>query len=116
MGEQNKTTAKTYQVKLTLNAPQNINEITGYIAFINHQPLNAFKVGDALFATIYRIAANPLVFRQCEEIPTKGKIYRKAICYSWCIVYRIKASEIVILGVIHGSRRPFKIRKLRKIK
>ena len=31
---------------------QSIDEITGYIAFINQQPLNAIKVGDALFAAI----------------------------------------------------------------
>ena len=116
MGGQKKATAKTYPVKLTVNAIQNIDEITGYIAFINHQPLNAIKVGDALFAAIERISANPFVFRECEEIPTKGKIYRKAICYSWCIVFRIIQEEVVILGIIHGSRRPFKIRKLRKIK
>lgn len=65
MGEQKKTTAKTYAVKVSLNALQNIDEITGYIAFINQQPLNAIKVGDALFATIDRIAANPFLFRQC---------------------------------------------------
>ena len=116
MGEQKKTTAKTYAVKVSLNALQNIDEITGYIAFINQQPLNAIKVGDALLATIDRIAANPFLFRQCEEIPTKGKIYRKAICYSWSVIYRIKTNDIIILGIIHGSRRPFRIKKLRKIK
>ncbi len=116
MGEQKKATAKTYKVRVTANALQNIDEITGYIAFINQQPLNAIKVGDALFEAIDRITLNPLSFRQCEEIPTKTKIYRRALCYSWSIIYRVKADEIVVLGIIHGSRRPVRVRKLRKIK
>lgn len=41
MGKQEKTTTKTYEVRITTQALQNIDEITGYIAFINHQPLNA---------------------------------------------------------------------------
>jgi hypothetical protein len=52
MGEEKKTITKVYQVSVSLNALQNIDEITGYIAFINQQPIYAIKVGDELFATI----------------------------------------------------------------
>ena len=52
MGKQKKTANKAYQVSLSTVALQNIDEITGYIAFINHQPLNAIKLGDAIFKTI----------------------------------------------------------------
>ena len=65
MGTEKKATAKTYKVRITATALQNINEITGYITFINQQPLNAIKVGDAIFETIDRIALNPFAFRQC---------------------------------------------------
>src|ERR1700748_1353730 len=116
MGRQEKTTPKTYQIRVSVNALQNIEEITGYIAFINQQPLNAIKVGDALFKVIDRIAANPLAFRECEELPTKARIYRRALCYSWQIIYRIKTEQIVVLGIIHSSRRPSRIKALRKIK
>lgn len=116
MGRPEKTTSTTYQVRISVNALQNIEEITGYIAFVNQQPLNAIKVGDALFKTIDRIAINPLAFRECEELPTKTKMYRRSVCYSWLIIYRIKGLQIVILGVIHSSRRPAKRKALRKIK
>lgn len=116
MGKQKKTTAKTYQVRITQNALQNLDEITGYIAFINHQPQNAIKVGDELFTTIDRIAANPVSFRECVELPTKTKMYRRAVCYSWSIIYRIRNTEVVILGIVHHSRRPARISKLRKVK
>jgi len=116
MGNTKEKTPKTYSLRVTDNALQNINDITGYIAYIKHQPLNAIRVGDKILKTIVRIDKNPLAFRECEEIPTKNKIYRKAVCLSWLIIYKIKPTEIVILGIIHGSRRPTKIRSFRKIK
>jgi plasmid stabilization system protein ParE len=116
MGWQKKTTSKAYPVRITLNALQNIDEITGYIAFIKQQPLNAIKVGDDLFATMDKIAAAPFAYRECEEIPTKTKIYRRAVCHSWSVIYRINKDEIVVLGIIHHSRRPSKTKKLKKIK
>ncbi len=116
MGNTKEKAPKTYSLRVTENALQNIDDITGYIAYIKHQPLNAIRVGDKIFDTIDRIELNPLAFKECEEIPTKTKIYRKAVCMSWNIIYKIKASEIVILGIIHGSRKPSKIKKLKKVK
>ena len=116
MGGTKEKAPKAYSLRISENALQNIDEITGYIAYIRHQPQNAIRVGDKIFETIDRIEKNPLAFRECEEIPTKTRIYRKAVCMSWNIIYKISSSEIIILGIIHGSRRPSKIRKLRKIK
>lgn len=116
MGNTKEKAPKAYSIRVTENALQNVDDITGYIAYIKHQPLNAIRVGDKIFETIDRIEQNPLAFRECEEIPTKTKMYRKAVCMSWNIIYKIKASEIIVLGVIHGSRRASKVRKLRKVK
>jgi plasmid stabilization system protein ParE len=116
MVRKKKTTATTIEVRLSQNALQNIDEITGYIAFINHQPSNAIKVGDAILETIDGIAANPFAFRECEEMPTKTKIYRRAVCYSWSIIYKITGNVILILGIIHQSRKPAATKKLRKVK
>jgi hypothetical protein len=41
MGNTKEKAAKTYSLRVTENALQNIDDITGYIAFIKHQPLNA---------------------------------------------------------------------------
>jgi plasmid stabilization system protein ParE len=107
-------TPKSYSIKITEFALQNIDDITGYIAFIKHQPLNAIRVGDKIFQTIERIGAAPHAFRECEEIKTKAKMYRKAVCMSWLIIYKLKETEVTILGIIHGSRTSSRIRKLRK--
>ena len=77
---------------------------------------NRHPVGDKIFQTIDRIEKNPLAFRECWEIPTKTKVYRQAVCMSWLIIYRVKGAQIVILGIIHSSRKPSRIRSLKKIK
>ena len=114
MGNTKEKTSKAYSLIITNYALQNINDITEYIAYIKLQPLNAIRVGDKLFETIDRIGQNPLIFKECEAIPTKTKIYRKAICMSWHIIFKIKATKVIVLGIIHSSRRVSNIRKLRK--
>lgn len=116
MGNTKEKTPKPYPVRVSDNALQNVDDITGYIAYINHQPLNAIRVGDAIYDTIDRIGENPFAYRECDEMPTKNKIYRKAVCQSWLIIYRIKPTEVVIIGILYASRRASKIRGLRKIK
>lgn len=61
MGKTEKEHSKAYSLRITQNALQNIKEITGYIAYINHQPNNAIKVGDKIFKTIDRIHMNPCI-------------------------------------------------------
>ena len=109
MGGQKKTIATAFKINISNNAVLNIDEVTGYIAFVNHQPISAITIGDAIFDTIERIKKNPFAFKECEEIPTKNKIYRKATCHSWYIIYKINGTDILILGIIHASRKPSKI-------
>ena len=116
MAEKKKPTPQAYEVRISNSALINIDEITGFIAFIKQQPFNATKVGDTLFETIEMIGRYPLAYKECKEIPTKSKMYRSANCLSWQIIFRIKENKVLILGVIHHSRRPSNIRKLRIIK
>ncbi|HER41239.1 MAG TPA: type II toxin-antitoxin system RelE/ParE family toxin [Salinimicrobium catena] len=116
MGHSEEKAPEAYSLRISDNALQNIDDITGYIAYIKHQPLTAIRVGDKIFQTIDHIEKNPLAFRECWEIPTKTKIYRQAVCMSWLIIYKVKAFQIDILGIIHTSRKPSRIRSLRKIK
>lgn len=52
MEPEKKRANQNLPLRLSLNADINIAEITGYISFIQHQPLNAIKVGDGIFAVI----------------------------------------------------------------
>jgi plasmid stabilization system protein ParE len=116
MGRSEGKTAKTDSLRLTEHAYQNISQITGYIAFVKHEPYNAIHVGEVIFKTIDRIANNPFAFPECQELPTRNKIYRKAICMSWLIIFKVKPSEIIILGIIHQHRKPSRIRSVGRIK
>ncbi len=116
MGKKKKSNNKTLDVRVTTDAFENINEIIRYIAIVNKQPLNAIKIGDLLFKTIDRIAQNPFAFRECELIPTKTKIYREAVCLSWKIIFKITVNDIIVLGILHGARKPSKFKALRKVK
>ena len=107
---------ETYQIRLTRQTQRSINQIVGYIAHIMHEPQNAIRVGNEIFLTIERIGKNPFIFRECEEMQTENKIYRKAVCLSWLIIYRINNGEVLILDILHGSRNPQRIKRLDKIK
>ncbi len=58
-----------------------MDEITSYIAFVNQQPGNAVKVGDAILETFVRIEQSPLAYKECEEIlPRQKFIVRQSVC------------------------------------
>lgn len=116
MGKAKQKITKRREVRVSSNAYQNIYEITHYIAIEKQQPLNAVKVSNAIYATMEHLGENPFAFKEYEELPTKTKIYRKAICLSWLIIYKITVTEIIILGVIHQAKNPSKIEALRKVK
>jgi len=54
MGRSKEEASKDYSLSITEHASNNIDHITGYIAFIRHEPLNALRLGDAIFKTIDR--------------------------------------------------------------
>ncbi len=95
MDKPTRKAATTYQIRLSENAVKNIDEITGYIAFINHQPLNAIKVGDAFFKAFSKIEKYPHIYKECSLIPTKSKMYRQKSCFKWYIIYKIVPPQII---------------------
>jgi hypothetical protein len=52
MGRTKEEASKAYSLRVTDHALQNIDNITGYIAYIRHQPSNAIRIGDDIFKTI----------------------------------------------------------------
>lgn len=116
MGKKEKRASEGREIRIARQAYDDIDQLTEFIAVANQQPLNAVKVGNALFEKMGNIAANPFAYKECEALPTKGKIYRQASCLSWLIIYKITANDIIILGVLHKSRRPSRIKKLRSAK
>ncbi|WP_163401204.1 hypothetical protein [Flavobacterium fluviatile] len=78
MGRKKVEDSKQYTLDISENYFQNLEEIVDYIAFEKQQPLNAIKTGNGINKTMNKIVENPLIYSQCENIPTKSKIYREA--------------------------------------
>jgi plasmid stabilization system protein ParE len=116
MGKTQKATGTAFQVRVSANAQKNLDEITGYIAFIQQQPITAISVGERITATIQRISTYPTAYRECEQLPTKQKMYRRAVCLAWSIIFRITGYEVLILGIIHHKSRPSLLKALRSVK
>lgn len=116
MGRRNESNPKTYSLRLSTEARFDLRGVGGYIAYINHQPVNALKVYIAIRKAIYKIAQNPFAFKECEELPTVKKIYRRAHCKSWTIFYKIIKNEVLILAIIHQGSSGTRIKALRRIK
>lgn len=112
MGRKKVEDSKQYTLDISENYFQNLEEIVDYIAFEKHQPLNAIKIGNGINKTMNKIIENPLIYSECENIPTKSKIYREATYKTWLIVFKIKNHHITILGVLSGKRKASSFKKL----
>jgi plasmid stabilization system protein ParE len=76
MGKKEKTTAEIRKIKVLEKAFQDIEQITDFIAIYNQQPLNAVKVTESIFVAIEKIEQSPFAYKECDQLPTKTKIYR----------------------------------------
>lgn len=112
MGERNTENTKPYSLVITDKYYDNLKQIIYYIAIKQKQPQNAVKVAKEINKTMNKILLNPLIYAKCENIPTKTKTYREAGYKSWLIIFKIKSSEITILGVLSGKQKPTDFRKL----
>ena len=91
MGKEKTTVTKPYSLTIKVNYYLNLEQIVNYIAFEKKQPLNAIKVGEGINKTMTKIVDNPLIYAECENIPTKTKIYREAGFKTWLIIFKVKS-------------------------
>lgn len=77
MGGQKKTIATAFKINISNNVVLNIDEVTGYIAFVNHQQISANTIGDTIFDTIERIKKILLLLRNVRKFLPKIKATEK---------------------------------------
>ncbi|MEI6047836.1 MAG: type II toxin-antitoxin system RelE/ParE family toxin [Bacteroidota bacterium] len=70
---------------------------------------NIYRLVDNLYA-IYDI------YPECRHLPTKSRMYRWIILDSHLIIYRITATEIQVLRIVHSHRSISKIKASREVK
>jgi plasmid stabilization system protein ParE len=105
----------SYSVRWVSNAVAQVKAITDYIEPYSVEASN--KLLDDIIDFADSLGEMPLRHPECRELPTKSKIYRNAVyANKYRIIYRVVASEVVILGIIHTSRSPAEIKKLRGLK
>jgi len=73
MAKQKKAITTTRQIRVSVNALKNINEITGYIAFVNQEPLNAIKAGDAFLDSLTGLNKIHLLLKNVLNFQPKQK-------------------------------------------
>ena len=76
---------------------------------------NAGKFVSEIKLFIRSLADFPDKYPQCQELPTKKKIYRSAVFRNYRIIYKI-ALHIEILDIFHTKRNPVHLKILRRVK
>lgn len=113
MGIRNSENQETYSLIVNDKYFTDLRKILDYIAIKQKQPLNAIKVSIGINVAMNKIILNPTIYAECENIPTKSKIYREAGYKSWLIVFKLKGNVITVLGVLSGKRKPSRFRKIK---
>ena len=113
MGKEKIGDSNSYALIISQKYYEDLEQIVDYIEFVKLQPLNAIKVGDGIQKTMNKIILNPTIYAECENIPTKSKIYREAVYKTWQIIFKLKGNTITILGILSGKRKPSRFRKIK---
>ncbi|MCE2962134.1 MAG: type II toxin-antitoxin system RelE/ParE family toxin [Chitinophagales bacterium] len=97
---------RNFRVVLSENAAKEFEDIIEYIAFANHQPINAISIGDEFIELIDKIGDNPFPYKINPYKSVLNENYKYVNFYNWLVFFRIVEHCIEIQGVMHGSRRP----------
>lgn len=81
MGKEKRETSHSPQVRISTHAAEEIDEITRYIAIVNQQPINAVKVGDAIFEVISKFSKAHLLTKNVKRFLPKQKSIGKPFVY-----------------------------------
>ena len=76
----------------------------------------ALKLETEFLTVVQSLSHFYLKYPECQNLPTKNKIYR---CFAWrsyLIIYRIKSDLIEVLSLFHARQNPNKQKSLRRIK
>jgi len=104
----------SYSLRWTSNAVSQLKEVADYLEDFSEK--TADRILDEIIDFADTFVEMPLRFPECSDLPTKGKIYRGALYEKYRIIYKVWKKEIIILGIIHTSRSPQEIKKLRRLK
>ncbi len=101
-------------LRWTGNAVGQLKAATDYLEQFSEKSAN--ELLNELIGFVDTLPAMPLRFPECPYLRTKDKIYRNALWDKYRIIYKVLPDEVIVLGIIHVSRNPGEIKKLRRVK
>ena len=91
---------------------QQFDEIFKYLK--NQSSQASIKLAKELDIKINEIKLHPKSYSIEPYLPTKRNLYRFAlIMKSWKIIFKVTNNLLIFIGIIHTSRHPREIKKLR---
>jgi len=96
---------KTYKIRITPKARQNINEIARYLKQEVSSEV-ASKVKNGLIEAISRLETYPEAYQAFTEISSDKAVFRRIIKWNYKIVYTVEEEELIVLVVriYHGKK------------
>lgn len=100
----------------TIIQPNVFNEAENIYFFIKeNSPQNAQNFKKELTTKIDEVELNPEIYPKEPYLSTKNGTYRFAlVMQSWKLLFKVTQSLLLFLGIVHTSRHPREIKKLRK--
>ncbi len=100
------------QVKIKKQFDEQGREIANYI--LQSSKVNAEKFVNEIDKQTDKIKKSPKAYPPEPYLPTKNNLYRFALVMkSWKIIFKVTGKLLVFLGIIHTTRHPKAIKKLR---
>jgi len=85
-------------------------------SFATFGAVQAARYREKIRAAVSSLPENYTYYPPCRHIPTKSHMYRNIILDAHLIIYRIAASRIEVLDIVHGAMSVNRIRSTRKIR
>lgn len=99
----------------TIIQPETISEAEEIYEYIKtNSPQNAEKFKQEFLNSVDKVENNPELYPPENELNAKHILYRFILVMkSWKLVYKVTKKFLIFVGIVHTSRHPNKIKKLR---
>ncbi len=99
----------------TIIQPETISEAEEIYEYIKtDSPQNAEKFRQEFLKSVEKVENNPEIYPPENELNAKRILYRFILVMkSWKLVYKVTQRVLIFVGIVHTSRHPKEIKKLR---
>jgi Txe/YoeB family toxin of Txe-Axe toxin-antitoxin module len=104
---------KTYRLDFKSSFIESVDEEIEYWQQVS--PDKAKELLNSLLKMVDSIEKMPFMYPECEQLPTKAKVYRAAVLNpQYKIIYKVRGGVIAYLSFFNTKRNPGSIKFLRQ--